>query len=110
MKTLAIRFVLYAATAVRPAAQATDCKDPHASPEANASFAAAMGPGRSPVHADATELARTSDESGFQAQRIRRSEKSAFLRDRRARHGSRLTEGFSKFGFCRRLRLLLVWR
>jgi hypothetical protein len=74
MKTLAICFlVLYAATTARLSAQATDCNDPHATPEANASSQQQWENGSSPVYADATELARTLDERGFQVQCIRRS-------------------------------------
>jgi hypothetical protein len=74
MKTLVICFlVLSAAIPARLLAQATDCNDPHASPEANAISQQQWENGSSPVYEDATELARTLDESGFQVQCIRRS-------------------------------------
>jgi hypothetical protein len=74
MKTLAICFlVLYAAMTARLSAQATDCNDPHASPEANASSQQQWENGSSPVYADATELARILNERGFFVQCIRRS-------------------------------------
>ena len=81
MKTLAICFfVFYAATTAPLSAQATDCDDPHASPEANASSQQQWENGSSPVYADATELARTLDERGFQVQCIRRSVGERFFK------------------------------
>ncbi len=74
MKSLAICFlVLYAASPGRLLAQATDCNDPCASLKANAISQQQWENQSSPVYADATELARTLNERGFQVQCIRRS-------------------------------------
>jgi hypothetical protein len=74
MKTLAICFlVLYAAMPAQLLAQATDCNDPSASPEANAMSQQQWENQSSPVYADATELARTLDERGVLVQCMRRS-------------------------------------
>ena len=74
MKTLAIGLlVLSAAIPARLFAQATDCNDPHASPEANAIAQQQWENQFSPVYADATELAHTLNERGFRVQCMRRS-------------------------------------
>jgi hypothetical protein len=54
-------------------AQATDCNDPHASPQANAIAQQQWDNRSSPVYQDATELARTLNERGLPVQCIRRS-------------------------------------
>ena len=74
MKRLAIcLLVLCAAIPARLIAQATDCDDPHASPQANAIAEQQWANRSSPVYADATELARTLNEHGFIVQCMRRS-------------------------------------
>jgi hypothetical protein len=74
MKTPAIGLlVLFAAMAARVFAQATDCNDPHATPQANAIAQQQWENESSPVYADATELARTLNERGLPVQCIRRS-------------------------------------
>ena len=74
MKTFAICFlVLNAAMTAQLSAQATDCNDPHATPEANAIAQQQWENRSSPVYADATALARTLNERGFWVQCIRRS-------------------------------------
>lgn len=54
-------------------AQATDCNDPSVSPEANAVAQQQWENRTSPVYDDATELASTLNERGFQVQCMRRS-------------------------------------
>ena len=111
MKTLAICFlVLYAATTARLSAQATDCNDPHASPEANASSQQQWENGSSPVYADATELARTLDERGFQVQCIRRSVEERLFKGEKGAASARLTEEFFEVWFLPTPGTLLVWR
>jgi hypothetical protein len=74
MKTLAICFlVLYAAIPGRLLAQATDCNDPYASPEANAMAQQQWEKQASPVYADATKLVRDLDLRGIKVECIRRS-------------------------------------
>ena len=82
MKTLAICFlVLYAVTTAQLWAQATDCNDPQASPQANAIAQQQWESESSPVYADARELARILDERhGFQVQCIRRSVEERFFK------------------------------
>jgi hypothetical protein len=80
MKTLAIcLLVLCAAMTARLSAQATDCNDPHASPEANAIAQQQWENGSSPVYGDATALAHTLNERGFGVQCIRRSKGERFF-------------------------------
>jgi hypothetical protein len=54
-------------------AQATDCNDPIASPQANAAAQQQWASGNSPVYEDATSLAKTLNERGFHVQCMRRS-------------------------------------
>jgi hypothetical protein len=79
MKKLGIFLLLYAAVTTRLYAQATDCNDPHASPQANASAQQQWENGSSPVYADASELARTLNERGFLVQCLRRSVGEGFF-------------------------------
>jgi hypothetical protein len=79
MKKLGIFLLLYAAVTTRLYAQATDCNDPHASPQANASAQQQWENGSSPVYADASELARTLNERGFLVQCLRRSVREGFF-------------------------------
>jgi hypothetical protein len=74
MKTLAICcFVLYATTTARLSAQATDCNDPHASPEANASSQQQWENGVALFTRMPRSWRAPLDERGFQVQCIRRS-------------------------------------
>jgi hypothetical protein len=57
----------YAVLPTGLSAQATDCNDPSASPEANASAQQQWENKSSPVYDDATELASTLNERGFRA-------------------------------------------
>jgi hypothetical protein len=54
-------------------AQATDCNDPHASPQANAAAQKSWENGTSPVYKDATSLATALNERGFHVQCMRGS-------------------------------------
>jgi hypothetical protein len=74
MKALAVFLLVFcSAIPARLFAQATDCNDPHASPQANAMAQQQWENRSSPVYADATELARTLNERGFLVQCMRRS-------------------------------------
>jgi hypothetical protein len=65
--------VLCLAASVRLVAQASDCNDPHASPEANAMAQREWESGNSPVYVDATKLSRNLAARGITVECIRRS-------------------------------------
>jgi hypothetical protein len=75
MKTrIAICFlVLCGAIPARLSAQATDCNDPNAGPQANAMAQQEWENQSSPVYADATNLARDLARRGIKVECIRRS-------------------------------------
>ena len=80
MKTLVICFlVLSAAIPARLLAQATDCNDPHASPEANAIAQQEWESQDSPVFADATNLSHYLAARGITVECIRRSKEEHFF-------------------------------
>jgi hypothetical protein len=73
MKAAMLFLALCAVPQTRLSAQATDCNDSSASPKANAVAQQQWESKSSPVYDDATELARTLNERGFQVQCMRRS-------------------------------------
>ncbi len=70
---IAFWLVLCAAVPPRLPAQATDCNDPYASPQANTEAQQQWQNQSSPVYADATNLARDLATRGIKVECIRRS-------------------------------------
>jgi hypothetical protein len=89
-------------------AQATDCNDPNASPDANAGAQRAWESRTSPVYQDAAGSAKTLNERGLHVQCIRRSVEERFFWVRKAQHGLRRITEFLKSGFCPSLGRLQV--
>jgi hypothetical protein len=73
MKAAVFFLAFYAVLPTGLSAQATDCNDPSASPEANASAQQQWENKSSPVYDDASELASILNERGFRVQCMRRS-------------------------------------
>ena len=100
MKTLAICFlVLYAAIPARLFAQATDCNDPYASPEANAIAQQQWENQSSPVYADATRLARDADMRGIQFECIRRSKEERLFHGQKGAAWFKTNQGIFEVWF-----------
>jgi hypothetical protein len=73
MKAAILFLALYVGLSTGLSAQATDCNDPNASPEANAAAQRKWDSRSSPVYEEASHLAKTLNERGFQVQCMRRS-------------------------------------
>jgi hypothetical protein len=101
MKTrIAIFFLVFCfATPIPLSAQATDCNDPHASPEANAAAQQAWEDRSSPVYADATNLAQDLALHGFVVQCIRRSKEERLFKGQKGAAWFKTDQGIFEVWF-----------